>query len=47
MEEDSGVKLWVGTGRTPQACRAAWGKQKGEYLEIHPVGCLRVKLWAK
>lgn len=46
-EYDSGVMLWTGTGRTSQACRAAWEKQNEGHLEMHPVGCLGVELWAK
>ena len=36
-----------GHGQDFWACRAAWEKQKGECLEMYPVGCLGVKLWAK
>lgn len=38
VEEDSGVMLWTGTGRTSQAWRTAWENEKGECLEMYFLG---------
>lgn len=37
-EEDSGVVLWTGMGRTSQAWRTAWENKKGECLEMYFLG---------